>query len=55
MSHWIVTEKQVRTVAYYVEADSEEQARDLVNSMGIDDYDELVDCAETEIILVESN
>jgi hypothetical protein len=53
-TRFLITERQVRIVSYEVEADSESDARNLVGTMDVNDYDILVDVPETEILNVKS-
>lgn len=48
-----VIEKLTIQVAHYVQADDEDQARDLVSGLGAEEYDEFIFCEESEIESVE--
>ena len=53
MPKYAVYEMQQKMVVYYVDAESPEQAHDLVAAMGIDDYDDMVTVMNTDIDMSE--
>lgn len=53
MPRYAVYETQRKMVVYYVEAENPDQANDLVATMGIDDYDEIVTVMDTDIDMSE--
>jgi hypothetical protein len=53
MPKYAVYEMQQKMVVYYVDAENPEQAHDLVATMGIDDYDDIVTVMNTDIDMSE--
>ena len=53
MPKYAVYETQRKMVVYYVEAENPDQANDLVATMGIDDYDEIVTVMDADIDMSE--
>ena len=53
MPRYAVYETQRKMVVYYVEAENPDQAHDLVATMSIDDYDEIVTVMDTDIDMSE--
>jgi hypothetical protein len=53
MPKYAVYETQRKMVVYYVEAENPDQASDLVATMNIDDYDEIVTVMDTDIDMSE--
>jgi hypothetical protein len=53
MPKYAVYETQRKMVVYYVEAENPDQAHDLVATMSIDDYDEIVTVMDTDIDMSE--
>lgn len=54
MAQYAVYETQKTMVVYYVEADSPDQAYQLVRDMGVDEYDERVSIMDTDILQSET-
>ena len=53
MPKYAIYETQRKMVVYYVEAENPDQAHDLVATMSIDDYDEIVTVMDTDIDMSE--
>lgn len=53
MATFKVTERQTIVVVYFVQADDVDMAREHVNALGCDEYDEMVENQGTEILDVE--
>ena len=51
MPKYAVYETQRKMVVYYVEAENPDQAHDLVATMDVDDYDEVVTVMDTDICM----
>jgi hypothetical protein len=49
MPRYAVYETQKRRVVYFVEAENPDHASDLVATMGVEDYDDLVEVIDTDI------
>jgi hypothetical protein len=53
MPRYAVYETQRKMVVYFVDADNPDQAHDLVATMGVDDYDDLITVMDTDIDMSE--
>jgi len=51
MPKYAVYETQRKMVVYYVEAENPDQAHDLVATMDVDDYDDVVTVMDTDICM----